>query len=67
MRTFSEAVRPLVSVIVFLIVTSIWATFSPFILETDPRALYFLTGTIFSNICVSDVLVFITSLSYGII
>lgn len=51
MRSFTEAVRPLVPIVIFLILTSYWAFNSPYILDKDPRALYFLTGTIFSNIC----------------
>lgn len=55
MRSFTEAVRPLVPVVIFLILTSIWACKTSFLLDRDPRALYFLTGTIFSNICVSNI------------
>lgn len=51
MRSFSEAVRPLVPVLLFFTVTSAWVLRSPNLLRTDPRAVYFLTGTIFSNIC----------------
>lgn len=51
MRTFYEAIRPLISVTVLLFFMILWAAQSPFLLKSDPRALYFLTATIFSNIC----------------
>ena len=51
MRTFKEAMRPLVPLLLFLLVSIVWAHKSPNnIIETDPRAVYLLTGTIFSNI-----------------
>lgn len=53
MRSFPEAVRPLVPIGIFMIIGSIWVIYSPSnIIEVDPRAMYFMTGTIFSNICV---------------
>lgn len=51
MRPFSEAVRPLVPIAMFLALGSLWVCQSPGGLERDPRAMYFMTGTIFSNIC----------------
>lgn len=54
MRSFTEAVRPLVPLFVFFTICTVWVTKSPNnILEKEPRVIYFLTGTIFSNICVS--------------
>lgn len=51
MRTFVECVRPLIPLLLFLGVSILWAHKSPNrIIETDPRAVYLLTGTIFSNI-----------------
>ncbi|XP_063218026.1 ethanolaminephosphotransferase 1 [Bacillus rossius redtenbacheri] len=52
MRSFSEANRPLVPVLVFLALGTLWVTRSPFsVVEMDPRCVYLATGTIFSNIC----------------
>ncbi|KAL3286342.1 hypothetical protein HHI36_000850 [Cryptolaemus montrouzieri] len=52
MRPFSEAVRPLIPVITLFIIMHTWITISPSnILERDPRVIYLLLGTIFSNIC----------------
>ncbi|KAK7869581.1 hypothetical protein R5R35_003373 [Gryllus longicercus] len=52
MRSFTEASRPLVPVILFLILCTWWVTHSPSnIVNVDPRCVYFVTGTIFSNIC----------------
>lgn len=54
MRPFGEAIRPLVSVFMCFVITLTWIWYSPGnIIETDPRAMYFLIGTIFSNISVS--------------
>ncbi|KAK0181669.1 hypothetical protein PV327_003934 [Microctonus hyperodae] len=51
-RTFIEAVRPLVPLIVLFSITTFWVTHSENnVLEQDPRIIYFATGTIFSNIC----------------
>lgn len=53
MRTFSEAVRPLIPLFTFLFLSTIWVLNSPSnILQKEPRVVYFLTGTIFSNISV---------------
>lgn len=57
MRCFSEAVRPLIPVAICMLLGSLWVLRSPNnIIEVDPRAMYFMTGTIFSNICVSRLL-----------
>lgn len=54
MRNFTEAVRPLWPVLVFMLLLLSWPILSPSnIIEKDPRALYMLSGTIFSNISVS--------------
>nr|CAH7724305.1 unnamed protein product [Callosobruchus chinensis] len=51
MRPISEAVRPLISVGLFFALTLLWVCYSPCnIVDKDPRALFFLMGTIFSNI-----------------
>jgi ethanolaminephosphotransferase len=54
MRSFSEAMRPLVPVTAFFLITLSWISLSPSnILERDPRAVFVVISTIFSNICVS--------------
>lgn len=54
MRPFTEAVRPLVPLVLCYFVTYLWILVSPSnVVERDPRALFFLMGTIFSNISVS--------------
>uniref|UniRef100_A0A2A4K4R8 Ethanolaminephosphotransferase 1 n=1 Tax=Heliothis virescens TaxID=7102 RepID=A0A2A4K4R8_HELVI len=51
MRSFSEAVRPLVPLFIFFALSSAWAIYSPNdIINRAPRIFYILTGTIFSNI-----------------
>lgn len=51
MRSFSEAVRPLVPLFIFFALSSAWAIYSPTdIINRAPRIFYILTGTIFSNI-----------------
>jgi len=51
-RSFLEANRPLVSTILAFIVSIIWVLRSPNdILELDPRAMFYVSGTIFANIC----------------
>lgn len=53
MRPFFEAIAPLVPVLTFLALGTVWVIYSPLgIVDVDPRCLYFVTGTIFSNICV---------------
>lgn len=54
MRPFQEAIRPLISVFMCFVITLTWIWYSPGnIMERDPRAVFFLIGTIFSNISVS--------------
>ncbi|CAH2234410.1 jg21213 [Pararge aegeria aegeria] len=51
MRPFLEAVRPLVPLLSFFILSTVWALYSPSgVLNRGPRLFYVLTGTIFSNI-----------------
>lgn len=51
MRPLSEALRPLYSFAIFMGISLYWAYQSPNdIVATDPRAVYMLSGTIFSNI-----------------
>jgi len=51
-RTFLEAMRPLVSTLIAMVLCFIWVLWSPNnILELDPRCLFLLTGTVFANIC----------------
>jgi ethanolaminephosphotransferase len=54
MRTPFECIRPLIPLILFMTISLIWAHNSPNdIMNKDPRAVFLLTGTIFSNISVS--------------
>ncbi|XP_048480524.1 ethanolaminephosphotransferase 1 [Plutella xylostella] len=51
MRSFTEAVRPLVPLVLFFLLSSYWALYSPTdIISRGPRLFYIVTGTIFSNI-----------------
>lgn len=51
-RTFLEAVRPLVSTLVALLLSFLWVLASRNnVLELDPRCVFLLTGTVFANIC----------------
>ncbi|KAK6179584.1 hypothetical protein SNE40_011908 [Patella caerulea] len=51
MRSFTEAVRPLVSTVMLFILLLLWIRFSSYdILEKHPRLFYWTTGTAFSNI-----------------
>jgi ethanolaminephosphotransferase len=51
MRTFFECIRPLIPLSIFIVISILWAQYSPNnIIDTDPRAVFLLTGTIFSNI-----------------
>ncbi|XP_055849045.1 ethanolaminephosphotransferase 1 [Episyrphus balteatus] len=51
MRPFAEAIRPLYPFASYLVILLVWPWISPSnIAETDPRALFMLSGTIFSNI-----------------
>jgi len=52
MRTFGEAIRPLVSVTLAMMICFWWVLFSNNnILEEDVSCFFFMTGTLFSNIC----------------
>ncbi|CAK9818620.1 Ethanolaminephosphotransferase 1 [Anthophora quadrimaculata] len=52
MRTFLDAVRPLLPLTVFFAISTIWVVHSPSnIIEQDPRIIFLTVGTIFSNIC----------------
>ena len=54
MRNFREAIRPMWPFLTFLVLLMIWPYISPNdIMEKDPRILFMLSGTIFSNISVS--------------
>lgn len=51
MRSFSECLRPLFPLFLFLGVCLTWIHYSPNnIMDSDPRAIFLMTGTIFSNI-----------------
>jgi len=51
-RSLCEAVRPLVSTVVALVLFYIWVLASPSdILQRDPRCMFLATGTVFANIC----------------
>lgn len=59
MRTPIEAARPFFPFITFLALFFFWVAKSPnHIMETDTRAVFLLTGTIFSNISVSGIIFF---------
>lgn len=52
MRSFTECIRPLIPLVAFLGISSLWVHYSPNnIVYKDPRAVFLLVGTIFSNIC----------------
>lgn len=54
MRPLTEAIRPLVPFTSLFVLTTVWVLLSRNgILEMEPRMLFVLYGTIFSNICVS--------------
>lgn len=51
MRTLKEALRPLFTYGTFMFVSLLWVFISPNdIMNRDPRAVYILSGTVFSNI-----------------
>jgi len=51
-RSFVEATRPLVSTLIAMLLFFIWVCWSPNkVLDLDPRCMFFLTGTVFANIC----------------
>ncbi|CAG4985724.1 unnamed protein product [Colias eurytheme] len=51
MRSFCEAIRPLIPLFLFFMLSTIWVLYSPTdIINRGPRLFFVLTGTIFSNI-----------------
>lgn len=59
MRPFTEAIRPLIPFVSMFVITTIWVVFSQNdICANETRILFLLFGTVFSNICVSFLLVF---------
>lgn len=55
MRTFVDAIRPLLPLAVLFMISTIWIVHSPSnIIEKDPRIIFLAIGTIFSNICVRE-------------
>jgi len=51
-RSLPESLRPLVSTAVAMTLSFIWIVHSPNnVLEQDPRMVFYVTGTIFANIC----------------
>lgn len=62
MRSFKEAIRPLWPLLAFMVLLLLWPFISPNdIMEKDPRILFMLSGTIFSNISVSLGQFFVTN------
>lgn len=54
MRSFIEAVRPMIPFVSMFIITTVWILFSRNdIVLKEPRMLFLLFGTVFSNISVS--------------
>ena len=52
---FWESIRPLISLGILFVSTTLWAACSPTqVLEFEPRTFYFMVGTVFSNIAVSE-------------
>jgi hypothetical protein len=65
MRPPLEALRPCYSVFTFIGLCSFWVLNSPNnVIEVDPRAVYFMTGTIFSNICVKPDFFLLSKIDY---
>uniref|UniRef100_T1H544 Uncharacterized protein n=1 Tax=Megaselia scalaris TaxID=36166 RepID=T1H544_MEGSC len=51
MRNYSEAMRPMYPFLIFMFLLILWPIISPnSICDKDPRVLFLLSGTIFSNI-----------------
>lgn len=60
MRSFSEAMRPFVPFFAYFCVFMAWVHWSPSnIMEREPRIVFLLSGTIFSNISVSRRWIFV--------
>lgn len=54
MRPFMEAARPMFAFLWLFVITTIWVLFSRNqILDLEPRIMFILFGTLFSNIAVS--------------
>lgn len=54
MRPFIEAIRPLIPFVSLFIITTVWILFSRNdVLSIEPRMMFLLFGTVFSNISVS--------------
>lgn len=54
MRTFKEAMRPFLPFVSYFVIFMGWMHWSPSnIMEKEPRMVFLLSGTIFSNISVS--------------
>lgn len=55
MRKFDEAMRPFVPFLCYFAIFMAWVHWSPSnIMEKEPRIVFLLSGTIFSNISVSS-------------
>lgn len=54
MRSFTEAARPFYPFLIFFVIFMFWIKKSTNnVIDTDTRAIFLLTGTIFSNVSVS--------------
>lgn len=54
-----EAIRPLITPLIFFALSTIWVYLSPTnIIERDPRMFLFMVGTIFANVNVSSINLF---------
>lgn len=61
MRSPIEAARPMIPFVTFLVLLMLWAFKSPNnIIDVDTRAMFLLSGTIFSNLSVSEYLLKLT-------
>lgn len=55
MRPFTEAIRPWIPFVTYFVIFMTWVALSPSnIMETQPRIMFLLSGTVFSNISVSN-------------
>ena len=60
-----EAIRPLFATFYLFIIQCIWLSYSRInIIELEPRMFYWITGTLFSNISVSETFLFYFSIIY---
>lgn len=68
MRPFIEAIRPLIPFVSMFVITSVWVIFSHNnTIENEPRILFLLFGTVFSNISVSLYSLFIQCVRFGLL